>query len=147
MADHFAPIETAICTAFLPVLLGDTNPTTTPTNLRNLLALPVKSAGVNIPNLTESADDNHTTSSMCTLVLTDSLLDSTSLVIGNHQVAMHEGRTAAQSAKRASSATALASLLVPMDALEARRITRNTNTGAWISVQPTTVNGLSLSKD
>ena len=63
------------------------------------------------------------------------------------QEAMREGQTAAQSAKRANSATVLASLIVPMDALNAQRNTRNTNTGAWISVQPTTVNGLSLAKD
>ena len=34
-----------------------------------------------------------------------------------------------------------------MSPLDTRQITRNTETGAWISIQPTLVNGLSLLKD
>ena len=34
-----------------------------------------------------------------------------------------------------------------MNTFEDRQTTRNTETGAWISVQPTLVNGLFLSKD
>ena len=146
-ADYFASIDTAIHTAFLPALLGGTTPTTIPPDLRTLLSLPVKVVSVGMPNPNESANNNHTTSSVCTSVLTDSLLDGISLVIGDHQVAIQEGRTVAQSSRRANSATTLASLLVPMDALDSQRTTRNTETGAWISVQPTLVNGLSLLKD
>ena len=146
-ADHFAPIETAICTAFLPAILGGTTPTTTTPNLCALLYLPVKSAGVGVPNLTKSAGKNHTTSSVCTSVLTNSLLDGTSLVITDHQAAMRKGQGATQSSKRINTATALYSLFIPMDASESRQTTRNIETGTWISVQPTLVNGLSLSKD
>ena len=67
---------------------------------------------------------------MCTSVLTDSLLDGTPLVIVDHQAAMREGRTTAQSSKQANSATALSYLLVHMDALNARQTNRNTETGA-----------------
>ena len=49
-ADYFSPIETAICTAFLPALLDGTTPTTIPPDLRALLSLPVKSTGVGILN-------------------------------------------------------------------------------------------------
>ena len=100
-----------------------------------------------ISNPTETAADNHTTSSVYTSVLTDSLIDGTSLVIPDHQVAMREERTVAQASKQANSTTSLCSLLVPMDAQDAQRTTRNSDMGAWISVQPTLVNGLSLSKD
>ena len=147
VAEHFALIDTAICTCFLPAFLVGITSITIPLTSASSPLLPVKSAGVGIPNLTKSANDNHITSSVCTSVVTDSLIDGTSLVIRDHQVAIHEGQTAVQSAKQANSATALTSLLVLMDALDIWRTTRNTNTGAWISVQPTLVNGLSLSKD
>ena len=118
-----------------------------PPELRTLLSLPVKLAGVGTPNPTNPANDNHTTSSVCTSVLTKFLLDSTSLIIPDNQAAMHEGRTTAQSIKQANFANVLRSRLVPMDAQDARRTTRNPDMGAWISVQPTLINGLFLSKD
>ena len=114
-ADHLAPIETTTRTAFLPALLGGTIPTTIPPDLCALLSLPIKLEGVRVPNITESADENHTTSSVCTSVLTSSLLDGTSLVIVDYQVAMHEGQGAVQSSKYANAATELSSLLVPMN--------------------------------
>ena len=101
-ADYFAPIETTTRTAFLRALLGGTNPTTIPIDLRALLYLPVKSAGVGIPSLTKPAGKNYITSSVCISVFVDFLLDGTSLVIVDHQAAM------------------LSSLFVPMDVFEAR---------------------------
>ena len=99
VAEHFAPIETAICTAFFPDLLGGTTPTTIPPDLRSLLFLPVKSAGVSVPNPSDSTNDYRTTSSMCTAVLTNSLLDGNPLTITDHQKEMRDGRSAAQASK------------------------------------------------
>ena len=147
MANHFMAIETAIRTCFLSALLGSATPISIPSELRTLLSLSVKSTGVGIPNLTDTADNNHTTSSVCTFVVTDSLLNGASLVIIDHKAAMCEGQTASQSSKQANSATALRSLLIPMNVQDAQKTTRNSHTGAWISVQPTLVNRLSLSKD
>ena len=84
---------------------------------------------------------------MCTSVLTDSLLSGTSLVIPDHQAAIRRGRTAAQVSKKANPPTALHSILIPMDAQDAQRTTCNSETGAWIYVQPALVNRMSLSKD
>ena len=103
-------------------------------------------AGAGVPNPTKSADEDHTTSSVCTAVLKDSLLDSTSLVIANHQTAIRKGQGAAQSSKRPNAAAKLSSLLNLMQPFDFRQTTRNTETDAWISVQPTLINGL-LSKD
>jgi len=60
---------------------------------------------------------------------------------------MRERRGTAQLSKRANATAALSSLLDPMDAIDSRRTTHNTEMGAWISIQPALVNGLSLSKD
>ena len=90
VAKHFALIETAIRTIFLPALLGGTATTTITPDLHALLSLPIKLAGIGVPNPTKSAGENHTTSSVCTSVLTDSLLNGTFLVITDHQAAMRE---------------------------------------------------------
>ena len=60
---------------------------------------------------------------------------------------MREGQVAAQSSRRANTATALSSLLTPIDAFDAHQITCIIETDVWICVQPTLTNGLSLSKD
>ena len=93
-ADHFAPVETAIYTIFLPALLGGATTTTTPTDLRTLLSLLLKLTAVGVPNLANSTDKNLTTSIMCTSVFTDSVLDGTSLVISEHQATILKGRGA-----------------------------------------------------
>ena len=84
VAEHFAPIETAIRTPFLLDLFGGTVPTTIPPNLRALLSLPVKSFGIGILNPIELADNNHTTSRVRTAFFIDYLLDGTPLTIANH---------------------------------------------------------------
>ena len=147
MAECFAPIKTTICTAFLPALLGGTTPNTIPPDLRVLLSLPIKPAGVGVPNPTNSADDNHTTSSMCTAVLTNPLLDGIPLTITDYQKAIRDGRSVDQASKRANATANLLSLTAPMTPFAACQTTHNTKTGAWISIQPTLINGLSLSKD
>jgi len=144
---HFAPIENAICTAYLPALLGGTTLTTTPPDLCALLSLPIKSSGDSVLNPTDSDDDNHTTSSVCTAVLTDSCLNVTRLTITNHQKAMRDGRSATQASKRANTVVNLLSLTAPMTSFAAHQTTRNTETRCWISIQPTLVNGMSLSKN
>ena len=147
ISSHFAPVEAALCTRFLPSLLGGTTPTTIPPELRSLLSLPVKSSGIGIPLPTTSADDRHLASSTCTSVLTDSLIESAPLSMGDHHTAMREGRASARTSGKAMAETSLTTLCSSMTPLDARRTRRNEEAGAWISIQPTYTNGLSLSKD
>ena len=84
---------------------------------------------------------------MCTAVLTESLLDGTPLTIIDHQKAIQDRRSIAQASKRANTAAKLSTITVPMSPFNTCQTTRNTENGAWISIQPTLVNGLSLSKE
>ena len=118
-----------------------------PPDLRTLLSLSVKLAGVGVPNPTKSANNDQTTSSVCTIVLTNSLLDGTPLTITDHQKAMQDGRSAAQAFKRANTTANLSTLTDPMSPFDTHQTIYNNKTGAWISIQPTLVNGLSLLKD
>ena len=68
----FQPIEDAILTKFLPALFD--TPLAIPPDLRTITSLPVKKAGVGLPNPTSTAPHNHTSSKECTSILTNALL-------------------------------------------------------------------------
>ena len=74
----------AIRTEFLPILLGGTAPTTTTPELCSLLALPVKAAGIGVPDPTSTADIHYSTSTVCSTTLANSLSDHTPLTIVTH---------------------------------------------------------------
>jgi hypothetical protein len=59
---EFEPVEEVLATAFLPALFQEEELALP----RQLLALPVKKAGLEIPNPTESADDCHEASTAVT---------------------------------------------------------------------------------
>ena len=140
-------MEAALKEIFLPALLGCTAPTDIPPKLRTLLSLPVKYAGIGVPSPTTTADDRHTASATCTTVLTDSLIAATPLCMGDHLAAMSAGRANTRTTGIATADSTLSQLIVGMSPPEARRAEQNKEAGAWISIQPTFVNGLSLSKD
>ena len=145
-SDHFSPLETAIRTVLLPALFGGADPTEISPDLRSVLSLPIRHGGISLPDPTVTADTNHTTSSVCTALLTDSLLDGTELSLVDHQKCMAEGKKGATTERNATATADLAALLSNFPPAERRRLDRNQYCGAWISVLPTTVNGLSLSK-
>ena len=147
ISTQFDPIEDALRTVFLPNLLGGTTPTVIPPTLRTLLSLPVKKAGIGIVLPTESAAIRHQASAACTAILTDSLIESTPLCMGDHQTAMREGRTSVRTSGTAIACSTLDSICATMSPLDSRRTRRNEEAGAWLSIQPTYTNGLSLSKD
>ena len=60
---------------------------------------------------------------------------------------MRDGRSAAQASKKVDATTNLLSLTTLVSPFAAHQITCNTETGAWILIQPTLVRGISLSKD
>ena len=144
---HFLPVEHALQTKFLPALLGGITPTDIPPDLRTILSLPVKLAGIGVPLPTTTADDRHLSSSRCTAVLVDSLIDDSPLCMGDHLAAMSEGRVKSRTSGTATAALSLEGVMQGMDPHTKRRTLRNKESGAWISIQPTYINGLTLSKD
>ena len=142
----FAPVENAISSCFLPALLGKDPDTPTPTDLRKLLSLPVKFSGIGVPDPTASADNHHATSTECTSLLTTSLLGQTTFCLADHKSTMSQGRSAAKLSSLSRSASSFTALTTDMPKLRLRKITRNKETGAWLNIIPTIVNGMSLSK-
>ena len=139
----FAPVESAIRSHFIPALLdadsiGD--------SLRHILALPVKAAGIALPDPTATATHNHAASTAGTTVISAALLHRAEWNYPTHKVTMRAARLVAREEKLQRADDTITSLSPAMTPLQLRKITRARSTGAWISVLPSDVNGLSLSK-
>ena len=126
----FEPVEEAIEQHFLPALLGTCPNKGTPPALRTLLSLPVKFAGVGVPNPTTTSDIHHTTSTACTAVLTDSLLGNRKFNTRSHTSTMQGGRRTAKDTSGERSLLTLTPLLQVMRPLHRRKTKRARDTGA-----------------
>ena len=145
IVDEFGPIEQALSATFLPSLL-EASPDQ-PASLRALMALPIKFGGAGLPNPTVTADRHHTTSSSCTSVLSEAILRNTAeWTYMDHSRMMTEGKTTARNANTVLHQEELDGLMAPMSPRMKRSTTRSQSTGAWLSVIPSNINGLSLSK-
>jgi len=144
IGDAFDPIESAIISTFLPALFD--TPQAIHKDLRALTSLPVKKAGIGLPNPTTAAPHNHTSSKECTAVLTNALLTGEGWHINDHQHAMHAGRVDARLRNSTSHQASLDLLATSMTPLQLRRTERGKKTGGWLSIIPDIVNGMSLSK-
>lgn len=143
--DSFAPVEHALTHHFLPALLGET-----PANLnelRQLSCLPVKLAGLGIPDPVKSAPGNFTTSAAVTTKLAESLRNSTNLDVGTyvrHATGILQEEREAKRTALVADLTAFIDHSTPNDA---RRLKRTQETGAWLTALPNTWNDTILSAE
>ena len=92
---HFGPIEDALATVFLPALLGGNDGD----QLRDLFTLPVRQAGLNLPNPATRAVDGYRASLECTKTLTASLLARTGLDASAYAITVKEARARTRKTK------------------------------------------------
>jgi len=140
-----APIEATIANSFLPALLAEKDETIK--QLREVSTLPVRHAGLGIPDPGAIAAANYVDSHQMMDLLTMSLMNRTELGVRTYvlncagmrklQHKLKEEATAAKH-KRMSSAAKPA---------DARRMARAKETGAWLTATPNTLNGTELSAD
>ena len=141
IAEAFAPIEDAIATEFLPALFGNANGVPE----RKLLALPVRFAGLGVPNPVSSATSHFNLSVEMTEAVTSSLKLGTDLDAASY--GRDSSRIHAQDRKdrEASLAAKLASTLESAPAADQRRLKRSKATGAWLTATPSADYGTALS--
>jgi hypothetical protein len=140
----FEPVEEALASAFLPALFQAEEPMLA----RQLLALPVKRAGLGIPNPAESADDCHEASKAVTRALTLSLLKGEDLVAQAHlEHASAERRLQHTARLQAADDTLSALKAAAPDRLARFRLQRAQETGAWLTTMPESLNGTELTED
>ena len=141
ISNAFGPVEEEIAKAFLPALFegaGDGAPG------RKITRLPVKQAGMALPDLTQTAPDNWQASCVITGHLVSALRGQVSFRTADHAACLREGRAAVRLQNAAKAVASLETTIARAPVDVARQLRRATKTRAWLTVQPSTVNGTEL---
>jgi hypothetical protein len=142
LGDEFSAIEQTLTSEFLPALFGvdgveDTH--------KLLACLPVKAAGLAIPNPTATAESNWTASTLVCGHLVAALRGRQEFRSADHAATMSHGKAEIRKQNVEESEASLTAILTSLPADKSRTIGRGRETGAWLSILPSTVNGTELS--
>jgi hypothetical protein len=141
----FAPIEEALATTFLPSLLQEPEAPTDP--FRALLALPVRRAGLGVPDPQQTAAHCHQASLACTEELTSTLRAGTDLDVQAHAAQASKQRRRLKKKKDEDEEESLQLLCAATLPATSRRMRQSKETGAWLTAMPNTLNGTELSEE
>ena len=137
VGDAFGPVETALKESFVPAMfegLGKGVPE------RGVTRLPVKLAGLALPDPSQIAPENWTASCVITGHLVAALRGQVEFQTADHSACLREGRAAVWIRGQRRAEEALMAALEWAPVLHARRLRRATKTGACLTVHPSTVN-------
>ena len=145
VANHFIPLEKAIRDKFLPALMGE--PSLADEYRRPLSTLPVKYAGMALPDPTLTADDNHSTSSLVCGHLVQAMRSDCDVTYSSvdHISTRKEVVAAVKERQAVKYEAKLKEITSKLDPDTARMVKRGRLCGQWLSVMPLTVNGTELS--
>ena len=141
VGDSFGPAEDALKETFVPAFFKGLREGVTE---RGVTRLPVKQAGLALPNPSQTAPENWTASCVITGNLVAALRGQVEFRTADQSASLREGRTAVRRRGQIRVEEALTAVLEGVPVLHARRLQRATKTGAWLTVQPSTVNGTDL---
>ena len=111
---------------------------------RGVTCLPVKQAGLALPDPSQTAPENWTASCVITGHVVAALRGQVELRTADHSACLREGRTAVRRRGQIWAEEDLTAALEGALVLHARRLQRATKTRAWLTVQSSTVNGTEL---
>jgi hypothetical protein len=136
-------VEEAISQAFLPSLFDnifdDGNPR------RKLATLPVKFAGLAIPNPITSSHSNHKASTLMCSYLIATLRGNVEFHTYEHKEVIQEVKAELTTRNNARHETVLTALASKLSCNDHRTILQGKATGQWLSVLPSLANGTELS--
>ena len=139
--EAFGPVKKALRETFMPEIfkgLGDGVPE------RGFTRLPVKQAELALPDPTKTAPENWTVYCVITGYLVVALRGQVEFRTADHSTCLQGGRAAVWRRVIQRAEEALAATLEGAPVQRARRLRRETKTGAWLTVQPSTVNGTEM---
>ena len=142
---YFDPVEQALTRSFLPRLLETDDANVA--SLRRLLALPVRQAGLGIPDPRDRAAPNYDASCAMTAPLITSLTDRSPLSALEYAVDASIQRDASRAARAREAEATSKELQAAASQLQARRMDRARETGAWLTAMPDTLNGTVLAAE
>jgi hypothetical protein len=138
----FSKVERAISQSFLPALFSNAYDDDDPR--RRLASLLVKHASLALPNPTESAESNYDASTLACSHLVAALKGVEVFSSSNHLAVIGEVRIELQPCKDAKHDSILASIVSTLSCGNRRTILRGQETGQWLLVMPSMVNGTQL---
>jgi hypothetical protein len=140
---EFQNVELALSRTFLPTLFGDNYDEDDPR--RKISCLPVKWAGLAIPDPTSSADSNYNASILLCSHLLAAFRGVDEFRSADHLAVIAEVKAELKLRNQAKYESAMTSLTSKLSCDNRRTIIRGQETGQWLSVLPSTVNGTELS--
>ena len=106
--------------------------------------LPVKQTGMALPDQTRTAPENWQVSCVITGHLVSALSGQVPFRTADHAACLRDGRAAVLRQNVAKAMASLKTTIARAPAVITCRLRRATKTGAWLTVQPSTVNGMEL---
>jgi len=143
IGDNFTNVAEAISQLFLPALFNDELEDGDPRHL--LAGLPVKHAGLAIPNPTQSAEKNFEASTLITSHLTAALRGVEVFRSAAHASVVSRVKAELKERNKVFNDSKLNQIASQLPCDDRRTILRGKDTGQWLSVLPSTVNGTELS--
>ena len=141
IGDAFGPMEEEIVKAFLPEIFEGVEDGYLG---REINRLPVKQAGMALPDLTRTAPENWQASCVITGYLVSALRGQVPFRTADHAACLQIGRAAFRWQNMAKAMASPETTIAGAPAVVTCRLQRATKTGAWMTMQPSTVNGSEL---
>ena len=141
VSDAFGPVETALKDTFVPEFfegLREGMPE------RGVTRLPVKQAGLALPEPSQTAPENWSVSCVITGHIVAALRVQVEFWTAEHSACLREGQMAVWRRGQRRAEEALTAALEGAPVLHSRQLQQTTKTGAWLTVQPSTFNGTEL---
>lgn len=142
VSDKFAKVEKEILETFLLALFADEFADNDPQI--HLASLPVKKAGLALPNPVKSADQNYEASILLTSHATAALRGTIEFSLTDHASIVRNIKSELKFHNSMQHKKKLTSIVSRMPCDEHRMILRGKDTGQWLSVVPSMVNGTEL---
>ena len=141
VGDAFGPVEDALKDTFVLALFQGLREGVPE---RGVTRLPVKQAGLTLTDPYQTAPENWTASCVITGNLVAALRGQVEFRTAYHSFCLWEGRTDVRRRGQIRAEEALTAALEGALVLHTSRLQRAAKTGAWLTVQPSTVNGTDL---
>ena len=139
--EAFGLVEAALKEIFMPALFHGLREGVPE---RGVTHLTVKQAELSLPDPSQKASENWTASCVITGHLVTALRGQVELRTADHSDCLWEGQTVVRRRGQIRLEEALTAALERSLVLHARHLQQAEKTGAWITVQPSTVNGTDL---
>ena len=140
---RFAPLESALAEIFLPALFGASVEEIA--KMRNILALPVKFAGLGIPDPSNSAEVCYLASKSCTSELSVSILGGGALDVSAYGKSVKNERREIVKARKVAHGMKLKSTMAGRSLPFIQQCKRAQESGNWLTVKPNRFTGTKFS--